>query len=529
MDISGQNMVINGKFEMPFFKDTCHSVYMNYDIPYLPHWYRCYNSSMYYLNPSRNVYICGAIWDKTKHLKPFEGQGFISSIEDFRFDAQKNMILSSRAGYPVGSVIEYGIYQKLTQTLKKDSWYIISYRYQMGFDKDEDSSGGINWDNGFYRALISNFGVMFVTDTPPLVIDYFRRKEENYDPYLQDTILDTTFKWRLIERVYKADSNYNYIILSRFTNITKSKYRLNKDSFKPGWSPFFVNQIDDVRLLSIDKYIRTNDDTILCLPDNVQLKVLSGLGPFKWRRANDPSNILSNTSILIAKVDSTTLFQVMSPYDTASIMVYLHKPVYDSINISSCGSYLWRGKLRSTTGVYKDTVNTGSCMSYYTLYYKRILNNKVTILDSNYLKADQDSVSYQWFSCNPFTKLDGETKRTIKVSKDKSYAVVLNNGKGCIDTSDCIELYSSQLSVVRGQQVWSVFPNPFSNEITIDLGKTYKTISIKVYDLTGRLISNHEQTKLSTFNFQLSTAPKGIYYLQIETETQNQFFNIRKE
>jgi len=633
-----QNLVMNGRFEIPLIKDTCH--YVN-GLYYLPYWPQIYNRPLFYLNPSRNVFICGDIHEGSKHLTPFEGQGFTTTRENYHFDSDQKLILLSSGGNPVGGPSNYGLHQKLIQPLKKDSWYVVSYRYKMGFDRDDDSVGFM------YRVVFSHFGILFSIDTPPSFLNYWRMQDEKYDPYLQDTILDTSFRWRLVERIYKADSNYKFISLARFTNITQSKYRLNYDKNVPHWQNRIFNQLDDIRLLPLDKYLRVSKDTTLCMSDTVNLIVVSGAGPYAWRRASIPLTILSSTSELKIKVDTTTLFQVMSPYDTASIMVYVdsnryiydttkyttceNKPlkvsspdiylwhdnssdtskiltnsgnywylsktnqpcllkrtqldikinsnIYDTLEQTSCDSFSYRGTSYKNSGVYTSSyISVNGCDSFHSLELK-IYPSTITTLaqffctpyvwqDSIYsqsgsyirkyktvyqcdsiLKLDlsigldnrlniengvnytslQDNVSYQWYRCNPWRRITNETKKTFTTKTRGSYAVVLDNGKGCRDTSDCLELYSSQVSGVSGHQAWTVFPNPFKEVFHISLDRTYKTIHVKLYDLMGRLVITETIHHNSEFRIKNSELPKGSYYLQVETETTSQFFNLLKE
>ena len=360
---------------------------------------------------------------------------------------------------------------------------------------------------------------------------------------MTDTLLDTSYNWRIVEYKFKADSNYAYFILGRLLPYWKSKYYISKDVAKysegltnnlgeyVGQELDLFTSLDDVRLLPIQQYLKVSKDTTICQTgDSAVLRVLSGEGPYQWRSSKNPTLILSSSdSIKIVVMDSTTKYEVFSPYDTASIMVYLHKPSYDSISVLNCGNMYWRGKWRNADGIYRDTGFTKfGCKAYYKLNFKRTLNNKVTILDSAELRADQDSVSYQWYYCNPWTRLDGESKRTIKGSKGKTYAVVLNNGKGCIDTSNCISLGGS--SIVSEEKLdWRVFPNPFQEAFRIVLDKIYHSIGVKLSNMNGKLILKENFKNQSILNIQNSSLPSGSYYLQIEAEGSSKFFNIQKE
>ena len=142
--------------------------------------------------------------------------------------------------------------------------------------------------------------------------------------------------------------------------------------------------------------------------------------------------------------------------------------------------------------------------------------------------ALQDSVLYQWYRCNPWRRISNETSRTFTTTTKGSSAVIIDNGKGCKDTSDCIALYSSGFATTI-EPTTRIYPNPFNSNLTIELDEFHSEINIKIYDLTGRQILNNNYLNRDMINLDLKEVSKGNYYLQIATETNNQFFNLLKE
>lgn len=196
----------------------------------------------------------------------------------------------------------------------------------------------------------------------------------------------------------------------------------------------------------------------------------------------------------------------------------------------SCTPYVWQDSIYSQSGSYIRKYKTiHQCDSILKLDLSIGLNNKLKIENGINYTSLQDNVSYQWYRCNPWRRITNETKKTFTTKTKGSYAVVLDNGKGCRDTSDCLELYSSQVPGVSGHQAWTVFPNPFKELFHISLDRTYKTIHVKLYDLMGRLVVTETMQHNSEFRIKNSELPKGSYYLQVETETSSQFFNLLKE
>ena len=201
----------------------------------------------------------------------------------------------------------------------------------------------------------------------------------------------------------------------------------------------------------------------------------------------------------------------------------------DSTNTYSCTPYTWQGSIYTKSEILrKNYKSIRSCDSIIILDLKIGLNNKVNLTNGINYTAQQDNVSYQWYRCNPWRRITNETKRTFTTTTKGSYAVVLDNGKGCSDTSDCIALYSSGFATTMQRNV-AIYPNPFNNHLTIELERIYKETNIKIYDLTGRQILNNNYLNRESIELDLKEISKGTYYLQIETDSETLFFNILKD
>lgn len=653
--LEGQSLIRNGDLETKL-RDSSSFQYLstNWDVSnYTSDWHTIfYAEGPFYINNNSWSNFASPLSNNNyKNFKPFKGNGFFISQSYFREESVENSAASYKLHYTksyTGSLNnkvyrEWGFFQNLSSALIKDSLYVISYRYKMGLDIPP---GLTATNNPFsYRQVYSHFGVLFTTNdlTNGTIL---KRKDTNelfpfYKKELQDTIFDTTYKWRLVEFSFKADSNYNYINFARFQHQDSAKYYF--DTFKYA---YFFNQVDDIRLFLASQYLKTSNDTTICIGDTIILKVLSGAGGYKWRNTKYPNTILStDNNLKIISTESESIYEVMSPFDTASIVVYANGDyTYDTINYSTCENkplkistpniFRWYDNTRdtaktfTTTGNYwyvtrancnvkrtqinikinyskDDTIKQASCDSFlyknntyiysgtYTYPYKSIngcdsfysldlkiypskittqsqfsctqykwldstynksgtysrkyktvhqcdsilklnlnigLDNKLKIENGIHYTALQDNVFYQWYRCNPWRRITNETKKTFITKTKGSYAVVLDDGKGCRDTSDCIELYSSQIQQSTvASIVWSVHPNPFNEVFHISLNRTYKTIQVRLYDLMGRLVITETMQYNSEIKIKNSELPKGSYYLQVETETTCQFFNLQKE
>ncbi len=117
---------------------------------------------------------------------------------------------------------------------------------------------------------------------------------------------------------------------------------------------------------------------------------------------------------------------------------------------------------------------------------------------------------YQWYYYNQ--KIDGATNRRFIPTRDGCYRVEITSINGCKNLSDvsCITISSS----VKEKQ-FSVYPNPFSSNITII--SEHLISSVVIYDLLGNSIINLEPYKFEE-NIDLSKLPSGVYIIKINDE-----------
>lgn len=123
-------------------------------------------------------------------------------------------------------------------------------------------------------------------------------------------------------------------------------------------------------------------------------------------------------------------------------------------------------------------------------------------------------------------QIDGENDGdrsgfTVAINDDASMVVM---GAPFADVSAYGEgkmmVYSFGFVDVQEQDfgdVFSVYPNPFINHFSIELGKTYNNITLNICDLKGQQISSttYHQTDYIKFSEDL---PEGIYLIELNTE-----------
>jgi len=183
----------------------------------------------------------------------------------------------------------------------------------------------------------------------------------------------------------------------------------------------------------------------------------------------------------------------------------------------ACGSYTWaaNGMTYTTSGMYFDTLtDINGCDSIQIL--DLIINPAFVATAADNGDATITSsvgFSYQWINCTSNTPIAGATAQTFAPTANGFYSVLVTNGTGCSDTSDCVEIDNVGLSDLNSASI-QVFPNPTENVVTISM--SVNTANLTITDAQGKTlyvgqIINDQQVNLASYE-------DGVYFLSIDTE-----------
>lgn len=120
--------------------------------------------------------------------------------------------------------------------------------------------------------------------------------------------------------------------------------------------------------------------------------------------------------------------------------------------------------------------------------------------------------STQWKTINiPLPTLAGKANTIIEIKgkSGQNNNVYLRDIR--IDNTASIKDYSLENDV-------AVYPNPFSDIITIVINEVSMHHDLILYDLTGRIISNTSSINNNHIKLDLGNLPKGAYFLNIKNE-----------
>ena len=196
------------------------------------------------------------------------------------------------------------------------------------------------------------------------------------------------------------------------------------------------------------------------------------------------------------------------------------------ITTTACNSYTLNNQTYNTSGTYTQTrPNAVGCDSTITL--NLTVNGNANINASGSTLTANSSGTYQWINCGNNSVISGATNQTYVVSANGSYAVVYTVGT-CVDTSACYIFNSVGISEPLFSDQISVFPNPTSGKVNIDMGDIKENISIEILNILGQRMALPKVYASGIINIEIPGV-SGLYVISITSNKNNAQIKIFKD
>lgn len=171
----------------------------------------------------------------------------------------------------------------------------------------------------------------------------------------------------------------------------------------------------------------------------------------------------------------------------------------------------------TTSGIYTEHFSTvNGCDSVIILTVNENVIDTGVTQNMHVLTALTIGATYQWLDCdNAYAPLAGETGATFTATSNGNYAVAISIN-GCTDTSACYSV--STLSLHTEQIQVSIFPNPANEWISVNLGNIYQDITVKLYDMNGRLAAAYYFAQTQQVQVDIASLAEGMYMLHIMSD-----------
>ena len=207
---------------------------------------------------------------------------------------------------------------------------------------------------------------------------------------------------------------------------------------------------------------------------------------------------------------------------TVTLNLTINSASNSSFSASSCEPYTWNGNTYASSGQYSQTL-TGSngCDSVVTLDLT-ILNGPTAQVTQDGLLLTANNIpgaTYQWIYCSDLTPVPNQSFIQFAPQANGTYAVVITDNCGS-DTSDCITI--STIGIDELINYFSVYPNPTTSELNVSTDILGVNTYFEIYDLNNRLIKSgnvlDEERKID-----VNSLSSGVYILKLDNTSAIRF------
>ncbi|MFD2892898.1 LamG-like jellyroll fold domain-containing protein [Flavobacterium chuncheonense] len=181
-----------------------------------------------------------------------------------------------------------------------------------------------------------------------------------------------------------------------------------------------------------------------------------------------------------------------------------------TINDNSGGNYTGTLNNFALTGTTSNFVAGGNLT--LTTVDNTVTNN------GGVLTATQTGATYQWVDCdNGNALISGENAQTFSPSVNGNYAVNINLN-GCETISNCIQVTSLSSNSFDFNNKITIYPNPLSSILNLNLDETFEEVSVKVINSLGQVVAAQSYSNTNQVS-QTVDFSSGVYFVEITTNT----------
>jgi len=135
------------------------------------------------------------------------------------------------------------------------------------------------------------------------------------------------------------------------------------------------------------------------------------------------------------------------------------------------------------------------------------------VVDQATLEAQNLNANYQWLDCTTNDVIANETNQEFQPEENGSYAVIINQD-GCIDTSSCYQISTVGLDQSDISNSFSIYPNPTSSKLTIDLDDKQFSGTVLIYSFDGKMVLEKSFVNKAKIDVSIP-GNSGVYFLKV--------------
>ena len=439
---------------------------------------------------------------------------------------------SSQVGYIIGGLNNSGIIYKtidgganwtsLYNSQTYFNWLPNAFFFNsdngvvIGYDGVFDQAKFIKIGGGVVSSNINNSTYVYFTDV------YFKSVDTGFvtcSDFNGIHILKTTNQGATWTNIYN-NANPNDILYSITFSDSQNGFAVGNNGFilkttngGNTWSNISSPTVESLRDIS---FANTIHGTIVGSNGTI-LKVSICTGNASSSTLTETActeylfnNMLYNTSGTYTQI----LTNSVGCDSTITLNLTINQPSSATLNFTNCGPFTLNNEIYISSGIFEQNLqNVKGCDSTLTLNIT--INEIDTTVTQNgtELMSSQTGASYQWLECPSYSIIPGATSQNYTATSNGSFAVqVMYNN--CIDTSYCYEVNSVGIDETNVPGL-EIYPNPSQGAILLSVSQAMQDATIRIYTITGQLVSQTEHIKGLTFETHLYEQSNGLYFIQI--------------
>lgn len=202
------------------------------------------------------------------------------------------------------------------------------------------------------------------------------------------------------------------------------------------------------------------------------------------------------------------------------------------IEIAECSDeYSLNDVVYNQSGVYHQIYpNVSGCDSTIILDLTlHSVEEPIITINVDTLSTVQRYATYQWVKNGAL--ISGATDETYVVSENADYQVIISSEFGCTDTSEVYQVTNQDGSSIHDSDLKrqvKLYPNPTSGLITLSAPLGLKNAGLRLMTLTGKVLTSAENLDGTTIQFNLSSYPSGIYFIELYQGAEAARFKVVK-
>lgn len=204
---------------------------------------------------------------------------------------------------------------------------------------------------------------------------------------------------------------------------------------------------------------------------------------------------------------------------------------FTSVAASICpgGVYTFGTQTLSTAGNYTEVfTSSAGCDSVVKLALNvGTIDTSVTVAN-NVLTATQNAATYQWINCVTGLPIPGATNKNYSSTVGGTFAVIVSFAN-CSDTSGCRTVAPVGMAEGIQSKEVALYPNPSTNQFTVDLGKTQHDVTVSVKSLEGKEMIFITYSDIKQFSVNAVSWSSGVYIMELSTPVGKAYKRLMKK